>query len=195
MLSKALLSLVLLISSNVFAASLRLEAPWSVRVEHQVQVRAIFTNDEGQSFDITSETQFDTSDGYRSSAPGLFHVHFPTLGFGQMHSFTVYARYTNEAGEYFSAQTRIQADLTPDYISITGPSYVPSRMTAMYRAQGHYAGRTADLTSRGNWFSNYGRMTMNGQYWAPQSYPGRVLFDTLRFNFAGRSANYTVYVQ
>ncbi len=195
MLLKALISVVLLVSSSVFAASLRLEAPWSVRVEHEVQVRAIYTNDEGQSFDITSETQFDSSEGYRSASPGRFHVSFPTLGYGNLHSFMVYARYTNEEGEYFSAQTRIQADLTPDYVSISGPSYVRSRMSAVYRARGHYAGRSVDLTHRGHWFANYGRIAGNGMYFAPQSFPGRVLFDNLRFNFGGRMANYTVYVQ
>lgn len=195
MLLKSAISLILIFSAQVYASSLRIEAPWSVRVEQQMQARAIFTNDAGERFDVTNEAQFESSDGYLQSAPGSFYVRLPSFGFGQTHTFTISARYTSEDGQYHSNSVRIQADLTPDYISITGPSYVRSRMSAMYRATGHYSGRTADLTNRGSWFANYGRMSGNGFYYAPQAVPGRVLFDNLRFNFGGRMTSYTVYVQ
>ena len=196
MLLKSLISVLLLSFSLAQAASLQLETPWNVQVEREMQVRAYFVNDEGQRLEVTNTADFDTSEGYPEYGQGRFHVRFPSFGYGSTHSFTVYARYTTEAGQTYSAQARVSADLSPDYISISGPSYVMSRSSAMYRATGHYAGRMIDLTNRGSWFAMYGNMSGNGYYWAPAVIPGRgTVFDSLRFNFAARSANYTVYVQ
>lgn len=194
---KLLCSLLVLAGSNLaFAANLEIETPWNVRVEREMQARAYFTNDQGQRLDVTAQADFDTSENYPEYAPGRFFVRLPTFGYGTTHSFTVSVRYTTEDGQTFSAQTRVSADLTPDYIVINGPSYVSSRSSAMFRATGYYSGRSADLTNRGSWYANYGNMSGSGFYWAPAVIPGRgVVYDYIRFNFALRTANFTVYVQ
>ncbi len=181
---------------NVYAASLTVETPYMVRVEREMQARAFFTNDEGVRTDVTEDVRFSTSESYPQYGNGRFLVRLPTFGYGSTYSFTVYANYTDDSGASFSSQSRVQADLTPDYINISGPNYVASRSSAMFRATGYYNGRMADLTNRGSWFANYGRMSASGFYNAPQVIPGRgVLYDSIRFNFAGRYTSFSVYVQ
>lgn len=187
---------VLFTSLSLSAASLEIQAPWNVRVEREMQLQAFYTDDSGQRTDVTAQADFDTSEGYPEYGPGRFHVRMPNFGFGTTHSFTVYVRYTNADGQTLSSQARVTADLTPDYINISGPSYVASRSSAMFRATGYYNGRMVDLTNRGQWYAMYGRMSGNGFYWAPAVIPGRgVVYDNLRFNFAARSTSYSVYVQ
>ena len=186
----------LLINSAIFAAQFDITSPYSVRVEREMQAQAFFTDDSGARIEVTSEATFSTSESYPQYSNGRFLVRLPNFGYGTTHSFTVYANYTDEAGVTYSAQKRVQADLTPDYINIQGPSYVASRSSAMFRAVGYYNGRSADLTNRGSWFAMHGRMSGNGYYWAPQVIPGRgMIYDNIRFNFAARSTSYSVYVQ
>lgn len=186
----------LVISSAVFAAQLEISTPYSVRVEREMQAQAYFVDDSGARTEVTSEATFSTSESYPQYSNGRFHVRLPSFGYGTTHSFTVYANFTDEAGTTYSAQKRVQADLTPDYINIQGPSYVASRSSAMFRAVGYYNGRSADLTNRGSWFAMYGNMSGNGYYWAPQVVPGRgTIYDNIRFNFAARSTSHSVYVQ
>lgn len=182
--------------SSLYAASLTVETPYMVRVEREMQARAFYTDDNGVRTDVTNEARFSTSESYPQYGSGRFQVRLPTFGYGSTHTFTVYATFTDENGESFSDQKRVQADLTPDYINISGPSYVASRSSAMFRATGYYNGRMADLTNRGSWFANYGSMSGNGFYRAPQVIPGRgMLYDNIRFNFSGRFTSYSVYVQ
>ena len=193
-----LLSFVLSFSlfGSLFAASLEIEAPYMVRVEREMQARAFYTDNNGTKVDVTEQARFSSSEGYPQYGQGRFLVRLPTFGYGTTHSFTIYANFTAEDGSSVSAQARVQADLTPDYINIFGPSYVASRSSALFRATGYYNGRSADLTNRGSWFAYYGNMSGNGFYWAPQVIPGRgILYDSIRFNFAGRSSSYSVYVQ
>lgn len=193
-----LLSLFLSLSlfSSLFAASLQIVAPSVVRVETEMQARAFYTDNTGTRTDVTDQARFSTSESYPQYGQGRFLVRLPSFGYGTTHSFTVYSTFTTPDGTSLSAQSRVQADLTPDYINIMGPSYVASRSSAMFRAVGFYSGRSIDLTNRGSWFANYGNMSGNGFYYAPQVIPGRgVLYDNIRFNFAGRFGTYTVYVQ
>ncbi len=182
--------------SSIHAASLEIQAPYMVRVEREMQARAFYTDDNGTKVDVTEQARFSSSESYPQYGQGRFLVRLPTFGYGTTHSFTVYANFTAEDGTSVSAQARVQADLTPDYINISGPNYVASRSSAMFRATGYYNGRSTDLTNRGSWFANYGNMSGNGFYWAPQVIPGRgTVYDNIRFNFAGRSSSFSVYVQ
>lgn len=194
---KSLLFIISLVTSNfVYAASLQIETPFNVRVEREMQAKAFFTDDNGTRLEVTSEADFSTSESYPQYSSGRFHVRLPNFGYGTTHFFTVYANFTAEDGTKYSAQNRVQADLTPDYINISGPGHVASRSSAMFRATGYYNGRMADLTNRGSWFAMYGNMSGTGFYWAPQVTPGRgMVYDNIRFNFAGRSTSYSVYVQ
>ena len=161
-----------------------------------MQVRAYFTDDAGARMEVTGDVEFRTSENDPVYSNGRILIRLPSFGYGSTHMVTVYARYTDESGQTYSDQKSVTADLTPDYINISGPSYVASRSSAMFRATGYYNGRMADLTSRGTWFANYGRMSGSGYYWAPQVAPGRgMLYDRIRFNFSARSSTYTVYVQ
>lgn len=196
MLLKSLISLVLILSSSVYAATLQLETPWNVRVEREMQVRAYFTDDAGNRSEVTGDVELRTSENDPVYSNGRILIRFPSLGFGSTHMVTVYARYTDESGQTYSDQKSVTADLTPDYINISGPSYVASRSSAMFRATGYYNGRMADLTDRGSWYAMYGRKSGSGFYWAPQVIPGRgMVYDNIRFNFAARSTSYSVYVQ
>ncbi len=188
-----MVGLLLASFSQLMAASVELTNIHGVRVYRQHQFGAVFTDDQGQRFDVTNEAHFratGTSGGYA----GRFTFELPSFGSSTSGYETVSVSYTFNGQTYQSSRS-VRVDYTPDYIRISGSTYVRSGSSTYLRAQGQFGSRSVDLSRMGRWSALYGSV-FNGNYRAPRLRDGeRSRYDRVTFSYGLRSDSISITVR
>ncbi len=189
-----MLGLLLATLSQVMAASIDLTNYNGVRVYRAHQFGAIFTDDNGQSFDVTADAVFRATGASNGGYSGRFVFDLPSFGGGTAGYESVSVSYNHEGQTYHTTRS-VRVDYTPDYIRISGSTYVRSGSSAYLRAQGYFSGRAVDITRQGNWSATYGSV-FNGNYRAPRLRAGeRSRTDRVSFRYGLRSDYLSITVR
>lgn len=180
--------------SPVMAASLELTNIHGVRVYRSHQFEAVFTDDQGQSLNVTREATFRASGASGGGFSGRFVFDLPSFGSSTSGYETVSVSYTYN-GQTYNISRSVRVDYTPDYIRVSGSTYVRSGSSAYLRAQGQFGPRSVDLTHRGRWSALYGSV-FNGNYRAPRLRNGeRSRYDRVTFSYGLRSDSISITVR
>lgn len=194
MLKFAITTLVLVFTQALVAAELRLQSTYNVQAERPHQFRAVLIDDNGSSTEVSGQATFTATGARRSGAPGGFVFSLPSFGSSTSGYETVEVSYNHE-GTLLRDRQSVRVDYTPDYIRITGSTYVRSGSSTYLRATGHFGGRSVDLTSRGRWSASYGSI-FNGNYRAPTLRQGEnSRYDRVSFSFGLRQDSVSVTIR
>ena len=173
------------------ADELVIHAPALIKAETYHRYQAFLLKDNGERVDVTKDARFSSLARINERAAGEILFRLPYSINQMWKQMTLKASYVTPEGETLGTQRTFAVSMMPDYLRITGPYRVGFGGFASFRVYGYYGAKSIDLTSKGQWWARYGRISSWRSYRAPRSSIG-LTRDEVVFRIASKQKRHSI---